>query len=268
MHLRLLSLLLVWAFLWSSCRFLSEKEQHEQTASAFVQLLLARDYETAMLLLDETLVAEYPQTDTLEILLSEMAGALDAKLGGPLQASRTAFWEKRKVYRTDLQGNRESFSIANCVLEMESADSLAYAAFSFSEDGRILKVRLQRASAAKPGPLQLVPYFLLLALGLSLTLWVAYTVYRVVRSELRRKWLWSAVVVVGNVTSVGYGVLEGWFFKADLSVYLLPMGFTFGSYLGWKAWVAFPLGTLAAWSKLWHRRRRLRRAAPERPQDQ
>ncbi len=248
--------------LFGSCNFLQEMGHHEQTAVAFVRNVMAHEYETAVAMLDEEFVRYAGGSDTLQILFSEMEQYLRTKLGA-LQDARTARWAKRVIYRTDADGHREAVQLEDYLLEMEGRDSLAWARFTFNDAGKILGVNVEAVSVPVPGPAQLLPWYVLVGLGIVLLAAMVWTIVRIVRSPLSRKWLWILAVVVGNFTQFGYNVLNGWFFQPAMVINILPFGFTLGSCLGMSAWLSFPLGMLAAWAKLWQRRREDATASPE-----
>ncbi len=233
-----------------SCKFLSGIQEKEEMSCGFVRLVLAHEYEDAVKLLDEETVAALGGPQSVEINLSEIEGILRKRLG-QLQDCHTAFAEKRVVFQTDASGNRTQQLVDNFVLELEGTDSLAWMAFTFADNGRLTSAVVTRDALPVPGFRQTWPWYGLLGLGVVLVLLMGYTIYRIVRSQWQKKWLWILVVLLGNVTQVGYSVLEGWFFNGNLlSFNILPLGFTYmGSYYSMKAWIAFPLGMLIVWGK-------------------
>ncbi len=245
-----------------SCNFLQEMERHEQTAVAFVRNVMAHEYETAVAMMDEEFVRYAGGSDTLQILLSEMEQYLRKKLGA-LQEARTARWAKRMGYRTDAEGRREAVPLEDYLLEMVGRDSLAWVRFTFNDEGKIMGVNVEAASMPVPGPAQLLPWYVLVGLGIVLLAAMVWTIVRIVRSRLSRKWLWILAVVLGNFTQFGYNVLAGWFFQPAMIINILPFGFTLGSCLGMSAWLSFPLGMLAAWAKLWQGKREQAAPGPE-----
>ncbi|GEM_PF-4753523 len=198
-----------WALLLvGSCHTASEQEHYRQVAASFVRLVWAHEYELAMALLDDRLVAEPADRVSLQVSFSDMEARLRRQLG-QLSHMATAFWEKRVVRRTDWAHGQQADTLVNYVLELVGIDSVAYVSFSFSNGAKILQVGLHPLVKPRPTISQQLPFYLFIALGWGIVGLMAFTCYRLVRDGPKYLGLWILLVVLGHVGEVGYGVLYG-----------------------------------------------------------
>lgn len=117
----------------------------------------------------------------------------------------------------------------------------------FNDANKIVSFGMLREIYPKPKTQRMwmigIP-ILLIVLGFNI-----FVMYKVYKSDVRRKWLKFLMILLLNLPSIGYSAINGVFFKI-IYINLLGVSFSYSSYWSTYLVISFPIGAIIVYWKL------------------
>jgi len=236
--IKILILILTISFL-TSCEFINNTFTYKDTTEGFVESLLKEDYEkclTYMALNHKGL--KNIDLDTLKVSFSNFRQLIINNFGSDLDYR---FMTANKTWST-VEG--ESTLPNTTKAQVEFSNDKEFGIFEIIFDDNSNKIyNIKTLDIKEPIP-NMMMFWLFGILAICIPIVNIWVIRKIIRSDLRKKWLKYVAVIFLNVPAITYNAVNGLSFSLLNFQVLLGISFSYMGYLS-SAWTfGIPVGGL------------------------
>jgi hypothetical protein len=233
---KLLIALPVLLILFSGCTFLNAVSNYKDTSIELINQIVKADYQKA----SEHFVhpkngGEIP-LDTFKQKIKPFRDLLVKNFGTDLTLSSV------RVSKTAYKSGETGPFPTECFIQVKNKTNFGYCRVVFDDQSnKIISINLQSVN----GPIPSLTLFLFLCIVPLIVLgFNIYTIRRVLKSSINKKWLRILMIVVLNVPAFTYSLLNGFSFELANIQILLGVSFGMIGYIDTCWTVGLPIGSL------------------------
>jgi len=247
-------------FTFSGCQFIRNSFTYKNTTREFVEDLLHKDYSKCMdLMFLDSARAKGIRADTLKLrlksVLTNFTDVILNKFGSNLKYS---FIQSKKTFSTNQEENTPANSTEFYMqISNDKEFGVIHALFD-DRSNKIIKISLLDTEESIP---DMTIFWLFGVLTLSVLAFNIYTIIKVKRSQLKRKWSLYLSIILINVPTISYGAIHGLSFELLSFQGLFGVGFSYYGYLGALWEFGIPLGSFFCLWKIYSKKNGLEEQA-------
>ncbi|HXB13171.1 MAG TPA: hypothetical protein VNZ45_14390 [Bacteroidia bacterium] len=238
----LLLFLSISVFALSSCDFIKSSFRHKDISKAFLTSLINKDYPKCIGLMDtnRAIMARFGM-DTIKMMLEKARNVLVTNFGEKLDIS---FMGNSQT--VTFIGDEKKDSSNTSTLSMQIENAKEFGAFKFVFDNNNDRVRAFNLLDIKAPIPSLFGFWIFTILSSIVLIFNISTIVKVKRSALKWKFGYYLLIILINVPTIGYNVINGFFFSPVRFEGLLGIGFSMMGYISTYSSFGLPLGSLFA----------------------
>lgn len=228
---------------FAGCTFLANSKKFNTTTKLFIESLLHRDYDKCIDLLAFD-PANPPNRDSVKSGLENFRNIIVRNFGDKLEYS---FIKAEKNYSTDKEKSTPPNATLLYVQYDNNADFGIIQGLFDDKTGKILNIKTLDIKEKIPS---MLPYWLFGIVAICIPAFNIYTIVKVKRSNMKRKWLKYIAIFLLNVPAITYGAIQGLTIKYLNFQILLGLSFNYSSYSDSYWTFGIPIGGLIVFLKL------------------
>ncbi len=214
--MRRITLILLTVFTFSSCTFFNLK-QYKKVSKELIESIMQQDYEKSYEILGHNRTGEVDK----ETFASQIDYFREFVIENFTEDYKLKFASANKVFFKTGEKGQHPF---NMIVQIESDTHFGYFTITFSDNPNVvLNIDLQDYKERIPPKGKFYLFGILPFLVVALNI---FTIIRVVKSQINRKWLKIIGVILLNVPTFTYSLMNGFSFS------LVQFQFFFGAAIG------------------------------------
>lgn len=232
-------LITLLASMLTGCDFIKNSFTFKDKTKEFVEAILKEDYDNAVnQLAMEHEIAKETDIEDLKRTLAAFHEALVKNFGKDLSYK---FMNSEKKWSTE-QGEKTPPNTTLAMIEFSNDKEFGVLRVLFDDkSGKILNINILDVKQPIPN---MTIFWLFGLLAISIPIFNIYVIRKVIKSNLKRKWLKYLAIVFFNVPAIGYAAAAGFSFKLLNFQIMLGISFSYMGYLN-SSWIfGVPLGGL------------------------
>lgn len=228
--------LIILSLFLSNCSFLKNSLAYKKGTEEFVTKLLSEDYEYCTSKLDEGISAAMTK-DSLIASLASFRSFITDNWDDDLSYT---FMGAEKSFSTLENSLPPHATTVHMQFENEKYFGVVKAIFN-DNNGQIISIHPLKNKWLIPN---MIYFWLFGLLGLAVLLFNIYTIWKIKKSQLNKKWLHYLLVFIFNTPVLSYHAISGFSFKILSFQFLLGISFNFMGYLNTAIAFGIPLGSI------------------------
>lgn len=236
--------------LLSGCSVLMRFAEYGGQSKQFVEALVKADYTECLKRIDlDAINKSGVPTDSLSRVLQQINEGIKRNFGNEIDVSIA------KLNKT-LSSNSVK-NVTEVVVQLANGKEFTYAEFKFNDENeKIISFSISNQKYPVPSHAQ---FWLVGILAVAVAAFNVLTIAKIVKANVNRKAIKVLIVLVFNVPTFMYSLINGFSFELLSFQLLLGVGVGFMGYAG-TAWsIGVPLGSFYVWWKMknWRRDKEL-----------
>ena len=224
-------------FLLSSCTFIGNVKNYNKTSKELINSIIDEDYEKAYTFFAYDKYGEIP-IDTFKIQIKKFRTLVVDNFGTKFDLS---FMHAEK---TTFSSNGLGPYPTKVQIQLKNDTHFGYFTIIFDDEvNQVLNINIENSKDAIPS---MILFWIFGLLPLLVLIFNIYTIRKVVKSDVKRKWLKILGIFILNVPSFTYSIVNG--FMVDLLSFQILLGVSFGimGYISTFWTFGLPIGSFIA----------------------